>query len=156
MKRKLAIIIAITVLTFAFTGCRYFNTESESMKINSNNKGNKSSSTFDYKFSDQNDVKILTIDMHDKGDVLFKYNSFVKTGEVCFTLQTEEGKIMFEDSGRRFSFNETFSLEEGVYKILIDIIDAENGNIKLETHSDVFFKYYNDLDGEKDDKDSKE
>lgn len=143
MKKTISIILVAIILVFAFTGCEQFNNDSESTRINSSSRNNENIGSYNYKFSYKNTQKIQTIYIKEKGNVLFKYNSFVNDGDVGFTLETEQGKIMFEDSGKRFSFNETFSLDEGLYRIIIDLKEARKGNIKLEIHSDKYFEYCN-------------
>lgn len=148
MRKTLCIIFAVTILIFAFTGCSNFSAKTKSSQISSECRDNSSSGTFSLKFSAQNKQEIQTIDLRESATLLIKFSSSVKKGEVSITIKDREDAIIYKDSGKQFSFNEAFSLESGLYKIIFDYDNAEKGTLKMEVHSDGYFEYYNEKDDE--------
>lgn len=143
MRKILCITFAAAILIFALTGCTNYSARTQSSQIYSECKDNSSCGTYNYKFSAQNKQEIQTIDLPDDSAILIKYSSSVKKGNVSISLEDEEGTVIYKDSGKRFSFNESFSLESGLYKIILDYGNAEKGNINLEVYSDSYFEYSN-------------
>jgi len=143
MRKILCITFAMTILIFAFTGCSNFNAKTHSSQMNLECKENSSCGTYNFKFSAQDKQEVQTIDLSEDCAILIKYSSSVKRGKVSISLEDEEGTVIYNDSGKRFSFNESFSLESGLYKITLDYDNAEKGNIEMEIYSDSYFEYSN-------------
>lgn len=148
MKKALCIVAAVVAFVFLVSGCSVFPSKHLLSQIRSESKDNSSNATYDFKFSSKDESESHTLDLQENGSILITFKSTVKKGKVYFTLEDDEEKIIHEDSGKRMSFNEAFSLDEGLYKITLKYAKAEKGNLKLEIYSDSYFEYYNGKDDE--------
>ncbi len=141
MKKISYISMLIFIFIFLSTSCSVFHRNTTSSEVRNDNDNNSSSGTYTLKFSSKDESELHTIDMQEDGVILFKFTSRVKEGNITFTLKDSQDKIIQEESGKRISFNNSFSLQPGNYYIILDYSDAESGNVKLEMNSSSYFKY---------------
>jgi hypothetical protein len=155
MKRSLYIVAAVLTFLLLSAGCTKFSSQKFSSQLRSESDNNSSTATYSFKFSLKDESEIHTMDLQEGGSVRIKLTSSVKDGKVHFSLMDDEDKIIHEEQGKRFSFNESFSLDKGLYKIVLGYEKAEQGNLKLEVYSNSYFEYCGGREKDKDKKDGK-
>ena len=146
MKKISYISIFIVAFIFLSSACSVFPRDTTSSDVRYDKDNNSSSGTYTLKFTQKDESELHTIDMQEDGVVLFKFTSRVKEGNISFTLKDDQDKIIHEESGKRISFNNSFSFQPGNYYIILDYEDTENGNVKLEMNSSSYFKYSKEND----------
>ena len=156
MKKILYALVAAAAFILLFSGCSPFGSRQTSSQICTENDGKTSTGTYTFRYSSKDDSETHSLDLLERGSVRFKMNSMVKDGSVYFSLKDAEDKIIYENTGKRFSFNESFELSEGLYKIYLEYDNAEKGTLKLEVYSDSYFELLSSTEGEKNSKEEKQ
>ncbi len=140
MKKRVILLAALLAFTLVFTGCGLQSSVTTSFNYKSDK--NESTGIYSLKFNKKSGEEAHELKMQEDGKVLVKLNSMVADGDISIKILTNDDKIIYENAGKVLSFNESFILNEGIYKILLDYNSLKRGTLKLELRSDNEFDYY--------------
>lgn len=148
--KKTIIILTVIIFAASLFGCTK-NLSSEKTHSSSNNAG--SAITLDNSYSYKDETTNSTFTLSESGSVDFKLTSKTKSGSVHFKVMDEDGNVLIEEFGEKFSVNETLSLDGGTYTIAFIFAEAEEGSVDMKISASNHIEYD---DGKENDKESKD